>query len=58
MAGEAGKGDTPRPIQNWQQYSDNWDKIFNKKEDDKKVEIGIEADNDGVEVSYKLNIPL
>ena len=26
-----GKGSAPRPIQNIQQYSENWDAIFKKK---------------------------
>jgi hypothetical protein len=31
----AGKGDQYRPV-NWEQYSKNWDDIFNKKKKSKK----------------------
>mgnify|MGYP003351419345 CR=1 FL=1 len=27
-----GKGDKPRPIDNWEQFSNNFDAIFKKKE--------------------------
>ena len=27
---DGGKGDKPRPISNYDEYSDNWDKIFKK----------------------------
>jgi hypothetical protein len=33
-----GKGSKPRPIVDRQQYSDNWDKIFGKKEEVKEPE--------------------
>jgi hypothetical protein len=26
----AGKGDVPRPIQDYEKFSNNWDQIFNK----------------------------
>lgn len=26
-----GKGDTPRPIPDWDQYAKNWDAVFGKK---------------------------
>ena len=34
----AGKGDAPRPVNDWDKFSDNFDKIFGKKEkkDDKQ----------------------
>ena len=37
---DAGKGDTYRSV-NWEQYSKNWDDIFNKnkKKPKKKVDI-------------------
>ena len=56
---EAGKGDTPRPIENWDQYANNWDTIFAKKPE-KKVELTeqIEADNGETRVSFNINIPL
>jgi hypothetical protein len=31
MAGEAGKGSIPRPVDP-QKFNDNWDKIFGKKQ--------------------------
>ena len=34
----AGKGDKPRPIDNWEQFSNNFDAIFKKKEKVKEDE--------------------
>lgn len=32
----SGKGDKPRPIQDWDAYSENWDRIFGKKSEDEE----------------------
>jgi hypothetical protein len=37
-ARDNGKGDKPRPIKNWDHYKTNWDRIFEKKKDDKQKE--------------------
>ena len=56
---DGGKGDKPRPIANYDEYSDNWDKIFKKKtrvnpniieEADGSLTINAEWDNN--EYSY------
>ena len=31
--GTGGKGDKPRPIDNWEQFSNNFDAIFGKKKE-------------------------
>jgi len=33
---DGGKGSKPRPIEDRQQFADNWDRIFSKKDDQKK----------------------
>lgn len=46
---DGGKGDTPRPILNQEQFDKSWDEIFGKKpkKDDSNLNVTIEADNDG-----------
>ena len=46
---DGGKGDTPRPIFNQEQFDKSWDEIFGKKpkKDDSNLNVTIEADNDG-----------
>jgi len=39
----AGKGDKPRPIDNWEQFSNNFDAIFGKKKEEKKCNKDCES---------------
>jgi hypothetical protein len=46
---DGGKGDTPRPIKDKEQFDKNWDAIFNKKPE-KCINYELEADNDHIEI--------
>ena len=49
---DGGKGDTPRPILNQEQFDKSWDEIFGKKEKkDGNLNVTIEADQDEEEVT-------
>jgi hypothetical protein len=42
MASEAGKGDKQRPT-NYNVFSNNYDLIFKKKQDDKKTDMAVNS---------------
>jgi len=42
---DGGKGDSPRPIQNRDEFEKNWDRIF-KEAEEEKVKLELELDND------------
>ena len=52
---DGGKGDLKRSLTvPMEQFDKSWDKIFGKKEEKKpEVEIDVEADNDGQEITIK-----
>ncbi len=52
---DGGKGDLKRSLTvPMEQFDKSWDEIFGKKEEKKpEVEIDVEADNDGQEITIK-----
>lgn len=42
---EGGKGSKPRPISDRKQFEDNWDRIFNKKNQDNENKSNEVKDN-------------
>jgi len=46
---DGGKGDSPRPIQNRDEFEKNWDRIF-KEAEEEKVKLELEFDNDHAEI--------
>ena len=46
----AGKGDAPRPT-DWDKFSENFDKIFGKKPDEKPSETPQTKDDGGADVA-------
>jgi hypothetical protein len=53
MTRDGGKGDTPRPIKDRKEYSENWDRIFREKDGsltinvnpNEKIEIQIDFED-------------
>lgn len=46
MASDGGKGSSPRPIEDWDRYANNWDAIFKPKKTDPQEELPKEKESD------------
>ena len=49
----AGKGSAPRPLPDYDKYSDNWDSIFNKKQD---YTIRVRKLDDNEDFAYEASV--